>query len=361
MGSNQTLDELRARIDAVDDQLLKLISERAGLAVAVGAAKARESGDTTFYRPEREAQKLRRIQADNPGPLADAEVARLIREIMSSCLALEQPLTIAYLGPPGTFTHAAAAKQFGGAVTLTPTASIDEVFRKVETGQANYGVVPVENSTEGVVPQTLDRLRESTLSVCGETMLAVHHLLLSKAPDIGAVERVLAHPQAIAQCRRWLDRELPGVERVAVSSNGEGARQAAEDPNAAAIASSTAAELYGLEALAENIEDSAHNTTRFLVLAGRAPGPSGNDKTSLMFTMRNEPGALYGALQVFADAGVSMSRIESRPSDSARWEYYFYIDIEGHGDDPVVAEALACLEERVALLRVFGSYPCAAH
>ena len=287
MSSNPTLDELRARIDAVDDQLLKLISERAGLAVEVGAAKVRDGGDATFYRPEREAQKLRNIQKANPGPLADAEVARLIREIMSSCLALEQPLTIAYLGPPGTFTHAAAAKQFGGAATLAPAASIGDVFREVETGQADYGVVPVENSTEGVVPQTLDRLRESTLSVCGETMLQVHHLLLSQAPDTTAVKRVLAHPQAIAQCRRWLDRELPGVERVAVSSNGEGARQAAADPEAAAIASSTAASLYDLATLAENIEDSVHNTTRFLVIGDRLVSPSGDDKTSVLISVRS--------------------------------------------------------------------------
>jgi chorismate mutase/prephenate dehydratase len=275
---------------------------------------------------------------------------------MSACLALEKQLTIAYLGPEGTFTQAAVLKQFGHSVQTLALDAIGDVFREVEAGAADYGVVPVENSTEGVISHTLDLFQYSRLRICGEVELRIHHHLLAWRDDV-KITRVLAHQQALAQCRGWLELNLPDAEHVAVSSNAEAARLVSEDETAAAIASDTAAELYGLVTLAPNIEDEPDNTTRFLVIGSQAALPSGNDKTSLLISVRNRPGALYRMLRPLADHGISMTRIESRPSRQAMWEYVFYIDVDGHCDDPAVAAALSALEQETFAVRVLGSYP----
>ncbi len=351
------LEDVRDRIDAVDRRLLELISERAQLAHTVGEIKRAEGGDTQFYRPEREAQVLRRVQGLNPGPLDDASIAWLFREVMSACLALEAPTRVAYLGPAGTFSQMAALRQFGHAAELVPCLSIPEVFRTVASGNASYGVAPVENSTEGGVSQTQDALLAHDLSICGEVALRIHHQLLARSDSLEGVRRVYGHAQSLGQCRRWLDEHLPQAERVPVSSNGEGARLAAGEEGAAAIAPEVAAELYQLRIMASNIEDETHNTTRFVVLGAQDAGPSGGDKTSLAVSTANQPGALYELLKPLAERGISLTRIESRPARSQAWEYLFFIDLDGHRDDAKVAEALRELEAHAAWLRVFGSYP----
>ncbi|MGK0673377.1 MAG: prephenate dehydratase [Halothiobacillaceae bacterium] len=353
------LEEIRERIDQVDQRLVELLSERARLAHTVGEIKRteQEEGSVQFYRPEREAHVLRRVQGLNPGPLSDASIAWLFREIMSACLALEQATRVAYLGPAGTFSQMAALRQFGHAAELMPCHSIPEVFRAVASGNAAYGVAPVENSTEGGVAQTQEALLVHDLWICGELALRIHHQLLSKSRSLAEVRRVYGHAQALGQCRRWLDEHLPQVERVPVSSNGEGARLAAEEEGAAAIAPELAAELYQLSTLAANIEDEAHNTTRFVVLGMSDAEPSGEDKTSLAVSTANRPGALYRLLKPLAERGISLTRIESRPARARAWEYLFFIDLEGHRLEPRVAEALRELEQHAAWLRVFGSYP----
>jgi len=354
---SDTLAALREGIDAVDARLLELLSERARLAARVAAVKAAEGSGGSFYRPEREAQVLRGILAQNPGPLPDEEVGRLFREIMSACLALEQPMTVAYLGPAGTWTEAAARKHFGDSVDTRSAASIGEVFREVEAGGCAFGVVPVENSIEGVVTHTLDNFADSPLLICGEVELRIHHCLLGRVQAMGSARRLYGHPQALAQCRRWVDSHLPGIERLPVSSNAEGARRAADEDGAVAIASQAAAAHYDLRVLAARIEDEPDNTTRFLVIGRHATGPSGDDKTSLIFATPNRPGALRDILDCFARAGISLSRIESRPSRRAMWEYLFYVDLDGHASDPHVAAALAELESRATLVKRLGAYP----
>lgn len=356
MSADEKLEDLRGRIDALDEQIQSLINERAECARDVATVKLGEGEDTLFYRPEREALVLRRVSERNAGPLPDETMVRLFREIMSACLALEKPLSVAYLGPEGTFTQAAALKQFGHAVQTLALDSIDDVFREVAAGAADYGVVPVENSTEGVISHTLDLFQQSALSICGEVELRIHHHLLAKHTDV-KIGRVLAHQQALAQCRGWLEANLPGVEHVAIGSNAEAARLASKDDTTAAIASDTAAELYGLATVAENIEDQPDNTTRFLVIGPQAVPPSGNDKTSLLVSVNNKPGALYELLQPIAQHRISMTRIESRPSRQAMWEYVFYIDVNGHRDDSGLAAALAALEEKAFAVKVLGSYP----
>ncbi len=352
-----TLEQLRERIDALDVEIQALLNERAACAWQVAEAKREEDPDTVFYRPEREAEVLRLVRERNKGPLPDDEVTRLFREIMSACLALEQPMTIAYLGPEGTFTQAAALKHFGHSVQLKPLSAIDEIFREVEAGSADFGVVPVENSTEGAVNHTLDMFIRSPLKICGEVELRIHHQLLAGGDDIRQVRVVRAHQQSLAQCREWLDANLPGVERVAVNSNAEAAMQAGEDSTVAAIASDAAAETYGLKILAENIEDDPNNTTRFLVIGDRSVGPGGNDITSLMVTVHNEAGALYSLLEPVSRHGVSMTKIESRPSRQSKWDYVFFVDVDGHCEDENVAAALSELESRASMLKVLGSYP----
>jgi len=355
MGEDK-IKAIRERIDGLDEQIQALISARALCAKEVAELKNGIPA-ASFYRPEREAEVLRKVIARNQGPLSGEEMARLFREIMSACLAIEQPMRVAYLGPEGTFTQAAALKHFGHAVATVPHAAIDEVFRDVEAAACHYGVVPVENSTEGVVSHTLDRFLNSPLKIVGEVELRVHHNLLGKAEDMAAVRRVYAHQQALAQCREWLDEHLAGVERIAVSSNAEAARRVAGEADAVAIASREAADIYQLRVLAGNIEDEPDNTTRFLVIGREAVAPSGRDKTSLLISAPNRPGALFDLLAPLAEHGISMTRIESRPSRRGMWEYVFFVDIEGHGADPKVAQALEALAGTAAMLKVLGSYP----
>jgi len=357
MAEDLTLDELRAKIDEIDSNLLELISQRACMATEVARVKSEQPEDNGFYRPEREAQVLRKIIDRNPGPLSEEEMARLFREIMSACLALEQTLDIAFLGPEGTFTQAAALKHFGHSVKTTAMGSIDQVFREVESGACQYGVVPVENSIEGVVNHTLDMLVNSSLMICGEVELRIHHHLLSNEASVEEISKVYSHQQSLAQCRAWLDIHLLKAERVSVNSNAEAARLASCEEHAAAIAGESAAELYELSVLMKNIENEADNTTRFLVLGQHETLPSDNDKTSLLFTAPNKPGALQEMLACFSDNGVSLTRIESRPSRKGMWEYVFFVDIEGHAQEATVALALDKLSGRASMLKLLGSYP----
>lgn len=353
---SEELGRLREAIDRLDAELLLKLNQRAALAREIGTLKVGQA-----YRPEREAQVLTRVKALNEGPLADETVAMLFREIMSACLALERPITVAYLGPKGTFSERAAVKHFGIAADALPMASIDEVFRAVESGAADFAIVPVENSTEGAVGRSLDLMPQTPMKVCGEVLLRIHHHLMSRFPvkDFTAIKRVFSHGQSLAQCHEWLNSNLPHVERVAVASNAEAARRAAEEAGSAAVAGEMAAEHYGLAILASNIEDEPNNTTRFLILGDYEPKHSGQDKTSLVLSAKNEAGAVYAMLTPFATRGVSMTKFESRPSRVALWDYLFFVDIEGHRDDPNVAEALADVEKIAGYLKVLGSYPTA--
>lgn len=360
MSGENRLIEIRDEIDQLDEQIQRLINQRATLAQEVAETKlaAADAGKTVeFYRPEREAQVLSSVMARNAGPLGDEEMARLFREIMSACLALEEPMRIAFLGPEGTFTQAAALKQFGHSVSTLPMASIPAVFHDVESGDAHYGVVPVENSTEGVISHTLDMFINSPLRINGEVELRIHHNLMSRESDLNQVKRVYSHQQSLAQCRDWLDEHMVGVDQITVASNAEAARIASKEPGAAAIAGEVAAEIYQLQLLARNIEDEPDNTTRFLVIGKQSPAPSGRDKTSLLVSTHNRPGALYELLSPFSENGVSMSRIESRPSRRGNWDYLFFVDIDGHAEDDNVKRALAALESGATMFRVLGSYP----
>ncbi|MFP4279306.1 MAG: prephenate dehydratase, partial [Halochromatium sp.] len=330
MTSDEQLQQVRAHINRIDAELLRLISERAACAQDVAKIKDAHGEAVKYYRPEREAEILRRIKAQNPGPLDGEEIARLFREIMSACLALEKPLKVGYLGPEGTFTQAAALKHFGHSVQALPFGAIGDIFREVEAGACEYGVVPVENSTEGVVNHTLDMFMRSPLRIAGEVTLRIHHHLLSRAEDLSALKRVYSHQQSLAQCRGWLDRSLPHAERVAVSTNADAAKLAAAAEDVAAVASEAAAELYALRVLAQRIEDEPGNTTRFLVIGPEDSPPSGQDKTSMLLSCRNEAGGLNRLLTPFAKQGISMTRIESRPSRQGVWDYVFFVDVCGH-------------------------------
>jgi chorismate mutase/prephenate dehydratase len=350
------LKKFRAAIDALDDRILDLLNERAKQAQAIGRAK---SGGAK-YRPEREAQVLRRIQALNRGPLPAAAIARLYMEIMSACRALEDSIAVAYLGPAGTFSEEAAVRQFGGGAQLQACATIDEVFRQVEAGQAGYGVVPVENSTEGSIGRTHDLLLATSLRICGEVLLPVHQCLMSKTGKAAGIRKILSHSQSLAQCNEWLNANFPGAKRVPVVSNAEAARMASKEAATAAIAGKTAAGLYRMKIIARNIEDEPQNTTRFVVIAAHDAAPSGKDKTSLVMSTRNVPGAVHALLAPLARHGVSMTRLESRPARTGRWEYMFYVDIEGHQLDANVAQALKELAHKAAFMKNLGSYPAGA-
>ncbi len=353
--AQQELLQLRDGIDAIDNQCLRLLSERAQLAHRIGVIK-----QGNLYRPEREAEVLRRMAQANPGPLPEGAVRTIFREIMSACLALEQPLQIAYFGPAGSFTETAAKKHFGSAPSFTPYVAIDDVFRAVEAGNAHYGVVPVENSTEGAVGRTLDLLLTSPLMICGEVGLRIKQNLLSKATSLDAVQTLYSHSQSLAQCHEWLNRRLPRVPRVPVANNAEAARLATLDASTAAIAGEAAAKLYDLNILVANIEDDPNNTTRFLVLGQHDAGPSGHDKTSFVCSAQNKPGAVHDLLTPLKSHGVSMSKFESRPArgfGESRWAYVFFIDVEGHRQDPTVARALDELRGQVGFLKELGSYP----
>ena len=357
MVDEKRLGELREQIDSIDSKLLELISARARCASEVAEAKGGDA-NTVYYRPEREARVLSAIKAANPGPLSDEEVARLFREIMSACLALEKPITVAFLGPEGTFTQAAALKHFGHSAVSAPLSAIDEVFREVASGSANYGVVPVENSTEGVINHTLDSFRESTLSICGEVELRIHHhLLIGPNTKADNITRVYSHPQSLAQCRKWLDAHLPNVERIPLSSNAEAAKRVIGEWNSAAIAGEMAEVLYELTPLHQNIEDEPDNATRFLIIGQQTVPASGDDKTSIMVSVKNQPGALYSLLEPFRKHRVDLTRVETRPSRTATWSYVFFIDFIGHCDDENVRQALDEISSVVAELRLLGSYP----
>ena len=370
------LNSLRQDIDSIDSQIHALLNRRARCAQQVAEVKQREfeaakqfesdKGSSSaqqllFYRPEREAQVLARVKEANKGPLADDTVAYIFREIMSACLALEKPMEVAYLGPEGTFTQAAALKHFGHAVISVPQATIDGVFSQVESGLCHYGVVPVENSTEGMVSHTLDAFMNSPLKICGEVELRVRlNLLVGEGGSEQAITRICAHQQALAQSRRWLDANFPNVERVAVSSNGEAARMAAEQKGIAAIAGDLAAQQYGLSKLAVNIEDQPDNTTRFLVIGKEDVSASGRDKTSIVVSAHNRPGALFKLLEPFEQANVMLTRIDTRPSRTETWTYVFFIEFEGHQNDPKVADILDTIAQQTVMCKILGSYPKAA-
>jgi chorismate mutase/prephenate dehydratase len=353
------LDALRADIDAVDEQLHQLLNQRAKLAQRAGISKHQDGHTVDYYRPEREAEVLRRALERNPGPLRNEEIVRLFREIMSACLAQEEPLKVAFLGPEGTFTQQALFTHFGHSVRALALSTVDEVFQEVEAGHADFGIVAIENSSEGTITNTLDRFLTSPLHICGEVELRIHHCLMGKMDALPRVLRVCSHSQALAQCRGWLDEHLPEAERVPVASNAEGARRARDEQGSAAIAGETAAEVYGLNILVREIEDRADNATRFLVLGRKLLRPSGADRTTLLLSIgdTHSPGTLHRLLEPLARYGISMTRIESRPSRRRKWDYVFFIDIDGHAEDAGVRKALAALKQRASLFRVLGSYP----
>jgi chorismate mutase / prephenate dehydratase len=353
------LARIRARIDGIDTKIQSLIAARAEIARAVGDSKRKLAPTAEFYRPEREAEVLRSVIRRNAGPLSDEEMVRLFREIMSACLAQQEPLKVAFLGPAGTFTQQAVLKHFGHSARAVALPAIDEVFREVESGTADFGVVPIENSTEGTVSHTVDMFLTSPLKICGEVELRVHQHLMGRVKGLRAVKRLCSHQQSFAQCRQWLDEHLPRIERIPVASNAEAARRARDEAGTGAIAGEAAAEVYGLEILAREIEDRPDNSTRFLVIGRKLLAPSGEDRTTLLVSAPDTagPGALLKLLEPLADAGVSLTRLESRPSRRKKWDYVFFLDFEGHAEDPTVARALAVLKTRASLFRLLGSYP----
>ena len=353
--SDEQLKPLREQIDAIDRQLLELLNQRAKIAQEVGHVKA--ATDAQVFRPEREAQVLRNAAERNPGPLQDADVQTIFREIMSACRALEKRVTVAYLGPPGTYSEQAVFRQFGQAVEGLPCVSIDEVFRATEAGTADFGVVPVENSNEGPINRTLDLLMQTTLVISGEISLPVHHNLMTRSGSMDGVQRICAHSQSLAQCQNWLNQNYPQIERQPVASNGEAARLASADPTLAAIAGDTAGSRYGLQVVHSHIQDDPHNRTRFAVIGRLRPGPSGNDHTSLVLSVQNRAGAVHDMLSPLAKHGVSMTRFESRPARLGTWEYYFYVDLEGHADEEKVRRALDELQQSAGFFKLLGSYP----
>ena len=353
------LAEVRAQIDGIDRRIQELIAERAQWARQVGKAKGKLAAAVDYYRPEREAQVLRRVVDRNGGPLSDEVLVRLFREIMSACLAQQEPLKIGFLGPEGTFSQQAVIKHFGHSARGLPLATIEEVFQEVEAGHADFGVVPVENSGQGTIQSTLDMFLTSPLRICGEVELRVHQHLLSRSGRIEDVERIYSHPMSLAQCSGWLRENLPKVERIPVSSNAEAARRARNADDAAAIAGESAGLVYGLKRIAGPIEDRSDNTTRFLVLGRESFPPSGHDRTSLLVFIRDRPGALYGVLEPLARRGISMNRIESRPAHGALWQYAFFIDVSGHIDDAPLQAALGDMGPVATQVRVLGSYPVA--
>ena len=357
MPDKNKLQKIREKIDAIDDQILELMNARANCAKEVADAKQGSGEDVIFYRPEREAQILRRMMSQNKGPLRNEQITRIYREIISSCLSLEEQLNIAFLGPEGTFTQAAVHKHFGHSVKPHPCETIDLVFREVEAGTSHYGFVPIENSTEGVITHTLDSFIDSSLKICGEVYLRIHQNLMCQQENWESVKRVYSHQQSLAQCRKWLDSRLPKAERIAVSSNAEAARLASNDNEAAAIGGQQAAEVYGIKVVQMNIEDQPNNTTRFLIIGDQKVPPSGKDKTSLLLSTSNKPGALYKLLEPLVENNLDMTRIESRPSRCTNWEYVFFLDVIGHEEGEQLQAALAALDGEAKHVRVLGSYP----
>ncbi len=353
------LARVRGEIDGIDRQIEALISERARWAQQVGKAKGKLAAAVDYYRPEREAQVLRQVVDRNDGPLANEVLVRLFREIMSACLAQQEPLRIGYLGPEGTFSQQATYKHFGHSARALPLASVEEVFDEVAAGHADFGMVPVENSGQGTIQSTLDMFLSSPLRICGEVELRVHQYLLSRTGRIEDIERVYSHGLSLAQCRNWLRKHLPDSEKQAVASNAEAARRARNADDAAAIAGETAAHVYGLKIVAGPIEDRPDNTTRFLVIGRELFPPSGHDRTSLLVSVQDAPGALYKVLEPLARHGVSMNRIESRPAHGRLWEYAFFIDVEGHADESPLKEALGEMQASGQRVQLLGAYPVA--
>jgi chorismate mutase/prephenate dehydratase len=349
-----TLQDLRQAINGIDERLVELLNERTGIALKIGKLKQKEG--QCVYVPAREKEVLTRVAQLNHGPLKEASLRAIYREIMSASLALEKSLKVAYLGPPSTFTHQAARSRFGASVDYLSCETISDVFDAVEKKMADYGVVPVENSTEGAVTYTLDRLVDTTLKICAELYLPISECLLARVPR-ERIEKVYSHPQVLGQCRQWLQREMSGVDVIPVASTARAAELAAKEENVAALASHLAAEIYGLEILESDVQDMSGNTTRFLVLGDEYGGPTGEDKTSLLFAVQHRAGALYSALESFKKFGLNMTKIESRPSRSKAWEYFFFVDVEGHAGDDQVKTTLADLTGHCAVLTVLGSYP----
>lgn len=355
--SHEKLLRLREQIDVIDARIQDLLDQRAHLAEEVARVKYAQESLPTFHRPERETAILNQVLSRNRGPLSDEALLAIFHEIISACLALQRPLQVAYLGPEGTYSQAAVRKHFGHGVYTVAMPTIDSVFREVESRNVQYGVVPVENSTEGGVNQTLDCLVKTPLKICGEILLPIHHCLLSKASDLSQLSCIYSHPQSLAQCRLWLDTQVPMLERVAVASNAEAARRVSQELGAGAIAGSAAAEIYGLNVLATQIEDDVKNTTRFVVLGHQEVPRSGVDKSTLLLAVANQPGALFRLLGPFADNGINMTHLESRPSRQDLWEYVFFLDIEGHIEDAAVVSAVAVLRDHASFVKWLGSYP----
>lgn len=353
--NEKNLQELRWRIDALDDQILDLLNRRAEEVLAVGRAK--EKNRDEYYVPSREKAIYERLAARNPGPFPKDGIRRVFREIISASLSLEQPLKVAFLGPQATYTHVAAMQQFGFSAQLVPLKSIPAIFDEVSRGRAGYGVVPVENSNEGVVSHTLDMFMSTDIKIIAEILLSVTHDLLNLSGQMEDVRRVISHPQALAQCRDWLEETLPDIPLVDAASTASAAQQAAEDASVAAIASETAASLYGLRVIKHSIEDNPNNFTRFLVIGNEMQGPSGQDKTSILFSVKDQAGVLYRMLEPFSKRGINLAKIESRPMKSKAWEYIFFLDMEGHVQDPPIAEAIEELRTYCQFLKILGSYP----
>jgi chorismate mutase / prephenate dehydratase len=351
------ISDRRSRIDALDESIVRLLNERAEHAQAIGRLK----GEGPAYNPEREADVQQHVSSVSKGPLPPEALARIYAEVMSACRALEQQIAISYLGPPGTFSEMALYKHFGRSVSAVSCASIDEVFKTAEVGGAHYAIVPVENSTEGAIGRTLDLLISTPLTICAEVVLRVRQNLMARHGELHRFVRVYSHPQSLGQCQGWLAQHLPRADRIPLASNAEAARRAAQEEDACAIGPELAAERYGLSILSGGIEDDARNMTRFLVLGANVTRPSGKDRTSLAMTAHNRPGAVHELISPFAEHGVSMSRIESRPARTGQWEYYFYVDLEGHQDDPRVAQALAEVKARAPFVKIFGSYPASLY
>tara|TARA_B100001173_G_scaffold148185_1_gene128548 strand:- start:210 stop:1271 length:1062 start_codon:yes stop_codon:yes gene_type:complete len=349
----KNLNKLRTDIDNIDNKLLDLLSKRAAVAQEVGKLK----NDGIIYRPEREAQVLSKLLKNNNGPLSNESITNIFNSIISNCRALEKKLSVSFLGPLGTFSEEATIRQFGENIETVPTNSIDEVFNDVQSGIAHYGVVPVENSTEGAISRTLDLLLTKDLKICGEIILPVHHFCLSKNTNLTKIKTIYAHGQSLAQCHDWLMNNLPDIKKVAVMSNAEGARLASKEKNTAAIASNRAADLFKLNVLQQNIEDEQNNSTRFLVLSRQDVKPSNNDKTSIVVATKNKPGAIAELVAPFAINKVSMTKLESRPAKIGMWEYVFFIDVEGHQTKKSVKAALNVIESKASFMKILGSYP----
>ena len=356
MTEKDPLVEIRNRIDEIDKSIQELVSERASCAAQVAEVKQQQGETGHFYRPEREAQVLRAVMQRNTGPLSDESIAGIFREIMAACLAHEKPLKVAFLGPEGTYTHSAAVKHFGSLIETQPVESIEEVFRVVEADGANFGVVPVENSSAGVINHTLDLFMKSSLSISGEVALRIRHNLLSNLDSLDKIDRVYSHQQSLSQCSQWLDKNLPNAERIAMNSNAQAVLYAKQH-NAASIGGMMAAELYDVPVLVADIEDEPDNTTRFAVIGQHLSPPSGDDRTSLLVFVHNKPGSLFDLLKPLAERGISMSNIESRPSRRGVWDYVFFIDIDGHRDDDKVRDAITDIEKASAMVTILGSYP----